>query len=1036
MATYDDENGVYQNPGMHLSKIDQREVIDLLQETEPLTQDPEIHDQIRPTILDKDSELIVDGYLHPGIFIPKEQIILLKGPMGMGKTTALQTYVQVMLEANPDTKFLMICPTKSLISKMCVLFDFASYLNFDGKFSRPCSMVITPNSFWKLKHLIKFYDVLIFEEVEGSLRSLAGPLIGPTLKTGFCGNIDLFYAEMLKDKRKKLILIDALIQSPTIDFFLRDRTGFQDTGNFVLYHAVPEPTDEFKTKKQINYFQSRDDLVKRLFLLTRSNNKEVIMVSFSDRTYMETLATNISNPPEEFLREIDIDPMEPFNTVEVVTFSSSTPETGSKSCNAFLSNPAAFAEKHRIIFHTSVIQSGVSIDFPAHVYMFASNFFAPDTSVQMMGRVRNPINGINMHISKGQAITKISEDTLYEIFDNYANDKTPANIKKMKQLMIDNGMWNPKTFKDNQISTIFSNPRLIQLLTTLSLGLIKVVRDPLSEFLKILNLDSEHWKMTTIKQEIVGKTMTTKDLLNWNVGKLKSEGKLQRIKNWNGIVQREDYVLRCINDFNLCGKEVLGNFDVDPKPFQNGFDDIKAAALPPFCNTFGFGSHINITLAKYATGESEERTPNTISSLYKATLELLIIISQGKGDSVWLEEIHGIHRIMISDPRKFCEMLMINNHMVIANYWILKEWFETYSAVLVSLNISLQFLHMKNFDSTYSQLIVAFRKDIISFLQYLGISFSDTTERNAPCTGNKLGPKATKLLKTFISEVNERTFEERNHGIPGVSLNSEQAYAEGSTKLTRDCHTANLDLFQKYFDVSIRKFRSTYATYNNVGFHPCYSNMGLNIADYSREINYEFDLAKEYHNRMSMYCNIPSYWLRSKKLERESSLKKMLDGVSIARFITNKNKSKFPPDFPGSLHKYQKHNASEVHSKFKKWIHVPVPKFDEVLDDGLDEHLIDLLDDEKKTKISGPEEEEKKTTYLQILNDDDDDLFLNISGDSDLWDGIENSPREKEKNNQVLDNFDPVPGFGKRIYNPGEAPPPPKKRRSLWDPDY
>lgn len=869
--------------------------------------------------IDPTSTLFDGKYLSHEIFETKHQIVCLKAPMGTGKTTALFTYLgHLNQRKNGGLKFIIVCPTKSLIESICEKYGVSSYLSVGGNgYYHDCvNMVITPNSFHRCLQIIAQYDLIILDEVEGSLRNITSNITSVAMKTGFMDCLNAFFRNMILKPEKRIILMDALLKTDSLDFFLENRALAID-GAYIIFNCFPVETEEYKKKKMILYYNDINDCIRELFLATRT--RDPVIASFSDKSIMEYLARLISVPSTEFLNYIGIEEPDNFGQVDVVTCSGSvkTPKDKTKSLVYFVQDPDEFIKLNKHLFHTSVVQSGVSLVIPCRVFVFAKTFMIPDAIVQMMGRARNPIGRVSLHIDCSIKEKKtVSLDEINETFINFFNGTvSPATKTRFKQLA--SRYFTIKQEQMERLVNAMSEQRLAKLYAIQTISKYSMNVDGFQEIKKALTMDARCWDWKSyITPTYINRRapLNSLELCQMLKSFAELEHKTCKVMNQMGICVSDQHVESCVKTYGLFGIEDNDKFRMDPESFRTGFDFINETQLERFTATLGFGSFLLSGLVKYSLSSKEIKSCNAFYSCYSAMAELLFILYSGKPQDTCIEIIGDAAEIFVSDPRKFCETLELTPLIIVAHYSTLIAWFEKHSAVLLSNSISFVYTTISDLVSTNPPVVItSMISDIVKFFKHCGVNLVEEGDRN------KSKRLKTKSVSSLINECRNKPEMERHHAIDGVTLSSSGISKECLSKQI-PLHKFKIDewKFCVYLDISMRHFRKLVV--NRCGFtHPKYRIIQLDTKQYSEEINRLFDFGTILCDRAHDYCQSPSWWLYVRADDKKSSKLHLFRSISFARTATRKKRKTFEYSVADYLAIYDEEFKSSSDLKFQQW---------------------------------------------------------------------------------------------------------------------
>lgn len=917
------------------------------------------------------------NYLSPGVFDIPKQIIALKAPMGTGKTTALFTYLgDKNVEMGGKLRYLIICPTKSLITSICEKYGCSNYSHFSGYIQECLNLVITPNSLWRCQSIIANYDVIILDEVEGSMRSLVSSIMSVKQLQSFVTCINIYYNEMKKNNSKKIILMDALLKDESIDFFIKERDIALSNGlqNYIILNAYPEETETFKLRKRILYFKKFNDMVRELLIATRSGDP--VIASFSDKELMESLARLINAPSFDFLTRIGIMQPDNYGQIKVITCSTSTSKDASdeRSINAFVADPDGFLEKNKILFHTSVVQSGVSVKIPARVFVFAKSFLMSDTIVQMMGRVRNPIGRVNLNIDQGDSGLKfIKKEEIEETFLNYIN----GTKSERSAFVFDNVMstlMGYKKFTTKPLISAMDDPRIARLFSNQVMGQFRMRAEPFDELQRCLTMDAKCWDWQTYGKPCtpVGGPLTTKDLITMAQNNDKYDGKFRKILNQRGICVNRDHVEQCVKNYGLLGLKDFDNFQVYPDILTRGFDFIKQDELELFTVTFGFGSFILAELVRYSPNASEIRSCSSFHAIYLAVFDLIYILTCGTGEGYAYNVVKDTPHIFITSPRKLCDKLEISPKSIITNFWAIAAWFETHKPALLSRGRCVQIgEYIKDFNTNPTKTIKVIISDIVKFLESLGLKFEDHGIRRQ----NKR--LQTSSIKTIITDSTNKSKSELYHFIDGISLRLDEVSAL-DTQIPKHCWKINHSHFNIYFDISIRHYCKIIADFNGYS-HPKYPTLHLDIAENKKKIDDLMEIAQLLKTGVSGYVFSPSFWLHPKKNDRDSFERKMSDSVIIS-WTNVKRKRMFSDEQKLSdyLGNYDADKIKNNDEKFSKWKFIGKR----------------TLEESQKTDISNIESLSDEEIWNEVIMMETDRNEYIAEGDEDFLEELYTQPSD------------------------------------------
>lgn len=188
------------------------------------------------------------GYLESAIF-KKGKLNIIRGPLGIGKTTALATF----LAENPELLLMVVVPTKNLSRSLANKLKVKLYENEDldawKKQKKAQSISICINSMMRLGALLYQYDVIVFDECSGDMNSIISEMFTPPQRLAAMSTISKLVNPRRDDGRNcTIVIMDALLNARELNFLYnfcgipdeqKDNYDFvKEHVNFV--HCVPD----------------------------------------------------------------------------------------------------------------------------------------------------------------------------------------------------------------------------------------------------------------------------------------------------------------------------------------------------------------------------------------------------------------------------------------------------------------------------------------------------------------------------------------------------------------------------------------------------------------------------------------------------------------------------------------------------------------------------------------------------------------------------------------------------------------------------
>jgi hypothetical protein len=289
--------------------------------------------------------------------IIKHRTLLIKSPMGSGKTYALKSMIQ-MLETEPQ-KILMVSFRRAFTLEKAAELGFDHYLNYPSVDlpTTPARFICQYESFYRLDADYR-PTVLIIDEIESINEQIQS-----FQDFGGLAYEALARLQEYVNAADYLVVMDANLSESSAKYFINER---RNTSPLVI-------VNEFKRRRDVKCYASEANLTATI--RERAQTTRVGVCSDS-RTYLQSL--------EKMLIADGI----PAEQIKVVTSDNS--EEFQREIKA-AGNITELVKRYRVFGYNTTLLAGISIEdaeLSEQFACFIENFITPTGAFQLVGRVR------------------------------------------------------------------------------------------------------------------------------------------------------------------------------------------------------------------------------------------------------------------------------------------------------------------------------------------------------------------------------------------------------------------------------------------------------------------------------------------------------------------------------------------------------------------------------------------------------------------------------------------------------------------------
>ncbi|MYB56727.1 MAG: hypothetical protein F4X51_10085, partial [Gemmatimonadetes bacterium] len=125
------------------------------------------------------------------IDISGAKLVGIRSPLGSGKTTAMQSYIEDLLQRQPDARVLVITPFRSLCASLTSRYGFQSYDKLSWHAMREAQLLVICNPSIVKLHGAEAYDLIVIDEIDHILNQPIAPHL-------FAGESPLLWAAAMR----------------------------------------------------------------------------------------------------------------------------------------------------------------------------------------------------------------------------------------------------------------------------------------------------------------------------------------------------------------------------------------------------------------------------------------------------------------------------------------------------------------------------------------------------------------------------------------------------------------------------------------------------------------------------------------------------------------------------------------------------------------------------------------------------------------------------------------------------------------------
>ena len=330
-----------------------------------------------------------EGFLLPTIFRPG-MCNVIRAQMGTGKTVAAKNFIQKLRE-DPnygEVRVLIVVPRKSLATSLAKDFDCVDYqkvrpIHYKGD----TSYVICVNSLPRIAKWISVFNVVIFDELSGTLGNVHSSLVEFSLRTTICSNMhylvdpDKFSRPAVPNGLKTVMVMDASMGERELSFL--KSSVRPELWNFHSYYRP----QSLKPLPKVVFEKCIFNFLRDLAFDVLCTEKRIVVATCA-KEYMGVILKLLSITSDQFLSDLGID------TDGIIrrrpSFCYFDADTCKEKIQAHLDDQELF-RKYDVFIYSPVFVSGISITIEHFDKLYAIAQYGTlnaEDFIQMLARIR------------------------------------------------------------------------------------------------------------------------------------------------------------------------------------------------------------------------------------------------------------------------------------------------------------------------------------------------------------------------------------------------------------------------------------------------------------------------------------------------------------------------------------------------------------------------------------------------------------------------------------------------------------------------